>query len=467
MFVLLLKDLAKSGYRSNTARISGGPFLHVAEGNRFSDRKLTKVTSFGERFGALVKAKRGLHGYTQEQLALKIWDEVGRKSQISRIERGKVTNPQASTIDELCAALHITPDEIAACKTKPAPSAGKTGDAPEQVSQGTHFEVVMRNTASRFDRLNYIDESLRQGSLPPDQLNDLRNEKSLIISELGDRGFENEDIDTYADRLARLFGVTHWNEVDEHRAKEAYVELAVACVDFCGSTLRSAQVRLIFAICLNLTVLGRTADRDAVIDKWRDALRANPDLWGRDVIFQHCESASEANILSPEDLDAMTVGEPEGYRALVMARSYRCGSCFYFRFGEFQKARGYLEQSRSYLGLLPPNAPKRLNVETYLDAMACIYDWYAGEIGEEFTSRIDACMRKVELYVPDDVVLLAGLLDLKIQVTAHLETQTEDMRRDFIRPAAKRIDSLLSRSIPSYCILFTDSIRRRAAHYLK
>jgi transcriptional regulator with XRE-family HTH domain len=67
---------------------------------------------FGVRFGRLVRQKRGIEGLSQDDLAQKSNLTKGR---ISEIETGKISNPQAKTVDALCVALDISREERAAC----------------------------------------------------------------------------------------------------------------------------------------------------------------------------------------------------------------------------------------------------------------------------------------------------------------------------------------------------------------
>ncbi|KSV62313.1 hypothetical protein N182_37515 [Sinorhizobium sp. GL2] len=72
--------------------------------------------SFGARFGAVVRERRGVEGLSIAALAVRAFDDAGRKGDISRIENGKVPNPQAKTVDALSVALHILPEEVLVCR---------------------------------------------------------------------------------------------------------------------------------------------------------------------------------------------------------------------------------------------------------------------------------------------------------------------------------------------------------------
>lgn len=74
-----------------------------------------ELMSFGERFGALVRYKRGLEGLTQGALAELAFEDGEGKARISMLENGKVTRPQQRTVDALAVALNIRPEEIQAC----------------------------------------------------------------------------------------------------------------------------------------------------------------------------------------------------------------------------------------------------------------------------------------------------------------------------------------------------------------
>ena len=77
---------------------------------------------FTNKFGQLVRDKRRNLGWTQEQLALKIWNDSTRKSKVSQIENGHVSNPQEKTVAYFCDALSIGDDELLKCRVAPRDS---------------------------------------------------------------------------------------------------------------------------------------------------------------------------------------------------------------------------------------------------------------------------------------------------------------------------------------------------------
>lgn len=80
------------------------------------------MKSYGERFGRLVRVRRGIEGLTQEALAIRAFGDAERKSRISELENGRINNPQQRTIDALAVALGITPEELNCCFGSPVGS---------------------------------------------------------------------------------------------------------------------------------------------------------------------------------------------------------------------------------------------------------------------------------------------------------------------------------------------------------
>lgn len=71
-----------------------------------------QAIAFGPRFGKLVRAYRDDLGLSARDLALRVWDDGGRKASISRLENGHVLRPEAKTIQAIAHALDIPPEEI-------------------------------------------------------------------------------------------------------------------------------------------------------------------------------------------------------------------------------------------------------------------------------------------------------------------------------------------------------------------
>ncbi|MCG8604015.1 helix-turn-helix domain-containing protein [bacterium] len=68
--------------------------------------------SFGKAFGELIKRKRAAEGFTQQALAVAAFGDESYKTRISELENGKVSRPQAKTIDALIVALNISDQEM-------------------------------------------------------------------------------------------------------------------------------------------------------------------------------------------------------------------------------------------------------------------------------------------------------------------------------------------------------------------
>jgi len=80
------------------------------------------VPSFGERFGALIAAKREERGWSFATLAIEAYGDNGqggesRKADVQKLEAGGSKKPNAATIRKYRLALDLTQDEIDACRT--------------------------------------------------------------------------------------------------------------------------------------------------------------------------------------------------------------------------------------------------------------------------------------------------------------------------------------------------------------
>ncbi len=80
------------------------------------------MPSFGERFGALIAAKREEHGLSFAQLAVAAYGDDGkggesRKADVQKLEAGGSRKPNAATIRKYRLALDLTQEEIDACRT--------------------------------------------------------------------------------------------------------------------------------------------------------------------------------------------------------------------------------------------------------------------------------------------------------------------------------------------------------------
>ncbi len=85
------------------------------------------MTTFGAEFGLLVKRRRALRGLSQDQLANLLWAELKgpkdhpRKPDISRLETGRVANPQERTVLLICEKLGISEHEVNVLRRAPPP----------------------------------------------------------------------------------------------------------------------------------------------------------------------------------------------------------------------------------------------------------------------------------------------------------------------------------------------------------
>lgn len=90
---------------------------------------MVNSAGFGPEFGLLVKTRRAERGLSQDALAALLWPDANplnqkdhpRKPDISRLETGRVGNPQEKTVLLICEKLGIRQDEVNALRLTPPP----------------------------------------------------------------------------------------------------------------------------------------------------------------------------------------------------------------------------------------------------------------------------------------------------------------------------------------------------------
>lgn len=103
--------------------------------------------TFGQAFGALVRAKRGQEGLTQRELAARAFDDESKVRRIIDLEKGAVRRPHVKTLDPLVVYFGITKDELAECERQ------GTFTQDESVSLGVP-RLLLESLAARFDNEN-------------------------------------------------------------------------------------------------------------------------------------------------------------------------------------------------------------------------------------------------------------------------------------------------------------------------
>lgn len=135
--------------------------------------------------GQLIRDRRMELNLTQEELAERVGDGV-RQSEISRLERNRVTLPRRRRMEELAAALDIPVGLLLA----------RSGWVGAEVIDGEDPEPVDADPASK---LNEVEQATREPHVKPDGLpfpdHDFRNDHHHILtSPLEDSPHLNEAI---------------------------------------------------------------------------------------------------------------------------------------------------------------------------------------------------------------------------------------------------------------------------------
>ena len=83
---------------------------------RFGKNRKVDPRSFQARFGDLVRSARARKGFTQLDVALRVYGDETKASRVSDVERGR-NKPQPDTINRYCEALSIAYEEVEALRS--------------------------------------------------------------------------------------------------------------------------------------------------------------------------------------------------------------------------------------------------------------------------------------------------------------------------------------------------------------
>lgn len=147
------------------------------------------MEKFGIIFGRLVRLRRGGAGLSQDELADKA-DTT--KARISDLESGKVANPHAATVNKLCSALNISPEDRFSCYEE-AQSANPLGlptavltklarHFGSDVPDGTEQELVAFLVA-KAEEFRELQERLKLLAAPEGRVSELVGAAEVALRE--------------------------------------------------------------------------------------------------------------------------------------------------------------------------------------------------------------------------------------------------------------------------------------------
>lgn len=141
--------------------------------------------TFGALFGRLMVERRARR-LTQGQLAALVWPgdsnaEVTRKGDISKIERGKVANPQATTVAKIAAALEISDPEVAELRRRALLTPAQQLDEVPTLTRNQSDRSAIEPNDIGISEVSYLLITIDHGKFNPGEiaqlLNEVRNSK--------------------------------------------------------------------------------------------------------------------------------------------------------------------------------------------------------------------------------------------------------------------------------------------------
>ncbi|MCR9089470.1 MAG: hypothetical protein NXH97_22350 [Rhodobacteraceae bacterium] len=326
------------------------------------------------------------------------------------------------------------------------------------------FVPASTSIPSSFHQLKEIDRKLSRDDLYPAQREALQTEKSDYVRFLFEQDLEKVNIDQFCSSVSSLYRVNHWNNRRAQELKLYYWDLAVLAINFGVSRKCSQAVELIMCLCGNLNVQGKRSEAKKLVAGWRNFLLSSETTWSIEVMIENNDTLMESGSIHPNDLGSIVCGQPKNLINVAKARAWKCRACFFAQLGHFAEARACIDNSRSDVGKVPSSVRDRSRLECYLACMSLLIQWKEKPVRSEgFLKRIAVCMENLERYVRDDAPLYAAMLDLKIQVMNYKSFSGRFDVQEDVQRMSRRINNILLRSIPSYCILNLEDIRWRAS----
>lgn len=217
-------------------------------------------SSFGARFGNLVRSYREDLGMSLSELAIRVWDDVTRKATLSRLENGRIINPQAKTVQLVAFALDIDQDEIDRLHNS---SDSQSTDLEQQIGQlPQQSRDQLEALASRFeigDAYKFTNDELRvmlerkaeeyRSYRKQLMLLDDRQEEIIAAKSAANAAAEKMQFDQVdqhlqvADRLQTLLAVETKEARATHALMRGLVDDAYSIFVSAAEALREADLR--------------------------------------------------------------------------------------------------------------------------------------------------------------------------------------------------------------------------------
>ncbi|RVT83182.1 XRE family transcriptional regulator [Rhodobacteraceae bacterium CCMM004] len=257
-------------------------------------QRLAESHSFGAAFGELVRTRRGQKGLDQVALGRDVYggraSDKDLKTRVSRLENGRVSSPQARTVQAYAHALGITDEEISALRAgRPLPDHGQTDANLAMLSKIGAFvdaQAAGIPEATLIDLARRVREDVADADAALREL-DRAVEIAVRVQREGAVGSNHADfVDAVLARVAELSRGGAYkqagDEIDAALAREAE-ESAARAARLLDSGVEMAVLARDAPRAAALLV--RRADHDAGGRATFDGLRVLRDAWyvrGRD-----------------------------------------------------------------------------------------------------------------------------------------------------------------------------------------
>lgn len=334
---------------------------------------------------------------------------------------------------------------------------------------GPH-EGVIRNpihqhksNAQIFGELSELDVQICDSADSDSEIHRSRiQEKADLLEVLRDRQRRTEDYQSYARPLSQLYLKREWHDKSFQEEVAKYNDWSVEIIEKYLARENPTVLTLLLVAAANMKLNDERDLGNGLVLKYENIILGDLDKVASEIVQEYSDTVVESGV-PVEHLVQSGVCAPGENGKLFEARCWRCRSCFFLQSGKYDTANLCIQNAWSALGTVSDTNVNKVDIETYLQAIMLFVEYYSPDpLKEKFEGRLTSLISRSENTVPDDTILRSGLYDLYLRFIQ--DYQPDDLGRKWFqfKPFAAFIIGNMERSVPGYCFLAPNELKRRS-----
>lgn len=287
------------------------------------------------------------------------------------------------------------------------------------------------------------------------QAREIDASRALLVQKLADKIDWLDEIDPYANDLARLLRMPHWNNARALELRVDYNDLSKAAIGKISDATARSNLLLMSRFADLLYLDNQTESSDTLYSEIGEITPELADSDAEKILRDKLDYLMFGTDLTPDDVSFLFRTGNKRNDIYNKASAERCKGCRLMRKGRFDEGKVLIDKSRGTLSELSRWDSRSKMLQVYLDTLELLAESRERESDPPaLSSRAGELIAQTKSNDPDDKPLLAGLLS--IQLNACLQEvglKAEEGYRNYDSLViALQIDDLLDASIKSYCL---------------